>query len=99
MDKAKHIPQGLTQRLLDLGVIVFSETVSDCGYTDECYEIDSDFIMICDDRDLATGTVSNFIEVYNDDNGEFSLFKANTWDEDDIDIIKDNIEVYKKIRI
>lgn len=98
MDKSKHIPQGLTQRLLDLGVIGFSETVSDCGYIDECYDVDVDFIMTCDDRDLAMGIISVFTEVY-DDNGEFALFKASTWEEDDIDITKDNIEVYKKIRI
>lgn len=98
MDKPKHIPQEYTQKLIGLGVLVFSETVSDCGYVDECYDIDFDFIMICDDRNLATGAISRFIEVYNN-NGKFALFKVNTWKENDIDIVKDNIEVYKKIKI
>ena len=97
MDKAKHIPQGLTQRLLDLGVIVFSETISTCDYISECYEVETDFIMTCENQNMSDVFV--FVEVYNEE-GEFEMFKANICDDDDdIDIIPNDIEVYKKIRI
>ena len=98
MDKSKHISQGLTQRLIDLGVIVFYEIIQDGDHVCECYHIYDDFIMTCNDLELDTEAVYVFMEAYNHE-GEFELFKASSWEEDYVDITKDNIEVYKKINV
>lgn len=97
MDKAKHIPQGYTQRLLDLGVIEFSETIYPCGYICECYEVQDNFVMMCGNLDISSDCI--YMEKYNE-KGEFEVFRAGVWDDnDDFDIIPNDIEVYKKIRI
>lgn len=95
--KPGHIPQNFTQRLIDHGVIVFSETISVCGYINEYYEIENDFIMTYENQNKSA--VFIFVEIYNEE-GEFEMFKVNRCaDDDDVDITPNDIEVYKRIRL
>jgi hypothetical protein len=89
----KHIPQPFTQKLLDFGVIEFSETTVTDDYVCECYDVTRNFIMSCEELD----TIYVFTEYYDMDD-QFEMFMASSYG-DDVKITTNSIEIYKKMNI
>jgi len=97
----KHTPQPFTLKLLNLGIIEFSETIpnhyDDGRGTIECYEIPNNHIMMYPEPDVCMVPVYRFMEVYTIDD-EFEKFKVlDSLSDTDIDI--NELEVYTRTKI
>ena len=92
-----HTPQPYTQKLLDRGVLKFSETFNN----EKHYNITPSYIMnyCSDSTDIRDTTVNVFVEVYDVDNN-FKIFTCIFCeDTDDVNVTPDDLLIYQVMEV
>lgn len=103
-NKPYHTPQAYTQKLLDLGVLVFSETTADRNYIEgdsECYNVSSNYILGVKTKCSPCGIsiICMYSEVYDDDDKFVCIF-CDFYDEhDDEEVLPKDMIIFKKMEI
>ena len=98
-----HKPQPHTQKLLDLGVLEFFETVYDHDFEpcdSECYHVTPNYIIGLDSKGYCVPTtVYTYLEVY-DKKGDFVKTHCFFCEEiDDSDVLNSDLKIFKLMEV
>jgi len=102
-NKSYHTPQPFTQKLLDLDVLVFSETEADRNYIEgdsECYNVSSNYILGVKTK-CACGIsiICMYSEVYDDDDKFVNITCSFCEEFDDDEVLPKDMIIFKKMEV
>lgn len=100
----KHTPQPYTQKLLNLGIIEFSNTISNCNEEpgdSECYKVTADYIIGVDSECLNCGipTICTYSEIYNDKDKFINILCSFCEDLDEGEVLPNELKIYKLMEV